>query len=188
MNGDLPLVMLCAALASACSSSALDQPTADAGAVDGGAHDSAIGGAADSAIRDAAAPKPDATSGDPGALCAGRRGGALITLGNPPGTLDGPDQIVLWITDSPFIDTAIQLQASGQWKIPSLDEVIAGADCDPTHAWHVNPAKATWVDVAREECDSTITNITQHLAAWTGRSPPDWCEWSGVVIAVQDRR
>jgi hypothetical protein len=129
-------------------------------------------------------PPPDAPAGDPGALCADRRGGALITLGNPHGSLDGPDQIVLWITDSNFIDEAIQHQANSDWRVAGFDQVIAGTDCDPTHPWHVDPARATWNDTATEVCDATVTYITANLGTWG----PNWCPWGGVVIAVDDRR
>jgi hypothetical protein len=42
-----------------------------------------------------------------------RSGGAFITFGNPEGTESGPDEITLWITDSTFIDEAIQREANG---------------------------------------------------------------------------
>lgn len=127
----------------------------------------------------------DAPSPPPsGALCADRKGGALITLGNAPGTLDGPDQIVLWITDAAFIDEAIQHQANGDWRVAIFDQVIAGSDCDATHAWHVDPAKAAWQDTATEVCDGTVTYVTANLSTWGA----NWCPWDGAVIAVDDRR
>jgi hypothetical protein len=166
---------LCAALASACGSRSPDQAR-DAGSVDGGA--------ADLATSDAGASRPDAGTGDPGALCADRTGGALITLGNAPASLDGRDQIVLWITNSAFIDEAIQHQARGDWRVAFFDQVIAGTDCDPTHRWHVDPARATWADTATEVCDATITYVTAHVPNYG----PSWCPYGGVVIAVDDRR
>src|SRR5262249_18344996 len=155
---------LCAALASACGSSSPDQ-TRDADSVDGGA--------ADLATSDAGAPGPDGRTGDPGALCADRTGGALITLGNSPGSLDGPDQIVLWITNAAFIDEAIQHHARGDWRVAFFNQVIAGTDCDPTHPWHVDPARATWVDTATEVCDATVTYVSAHVPNYG----PNWCPY-----------
>jgi len=153
------VLALGAVLASACGSS--PEETDDPGTVDGGSIDG------------------------PAVRCADRTGGAFVTLGNAPGTLDGPDQIILWITNSAFIDEAIQHQARGTWRVAAVEEVIAGTDCDPTHPWHIDPVRVNWVDVSAEECDATITYVTAGGGAWAGRN---WCPWGGVVVAVDDRR
>ena len=117
-----------------------------------------------------------------------RSGGAFITLGNPDGTGSGPDEITLWITDSAFIDEAIQRQANGTWRVAYFGQVLTGADVDAEHAWHVAPAQAEWVDATIEECDATMTYISQNRDAWLARPRPDWCPWGGKVLRVVDRR
>jgi hypothetical protein len=123
-----------------------------------------------------------------GSLCADRAGGALVTVANPDGTRDGPDQIVLWIEDSSFIDEAIEHLENHTWRLGAFEEVIAEADCDALHPWHVDPVRVAWADVATEECDATVTYVTQNLEAWVARPHPNWCPWSGKITAVDDRR
>lgn len=119
--------------------------------------------------------------------CRRRTGGALITFANPEGTSDGEDEITLWITDSAFIDQAIEHQRNGTWQVAVFGEVIRGRDCD-TKRWHVDPTSASWADFSIEECDGTITYITENLRAWTSRPNPNWCPWGGRVVRVIDRR
>lgn len=120
--------------------------------------------------------------------CATRQGGALITIDNPPGTGDGPDSITLWITNSAFIDEAMTHKSNNDWRVAMFDQVIASADCDSKHMWHVDPAKVSWADTAAEECDATVTYVSTNLTAWAARPTPSWCPWNARVSAVIDRR
>ena len=178
----LPLVLLVSlgAALSACSSSSLKN--SGGGPTDGSAADLV-------ASRDLALATPDLRlpgappAVDGGALCAERKGGALITIDTAS---DG--QIVLWITDSQFIDESIVLQLSGDSRTAMFGRVIAEPDCDATHAWHVDPAQAGWTDSATEECEVSVNYVTTHLGAWVGRLNPNWCPSPAAVTAVQDRR
>jgi hypothetical protein len=115
--------------------------------------------------------------------CADRTGGAFVTF-----QIAGEESFTTWTTNDAFIETAQAHLAAGTTQIPVFDDVIAGTDCaDPQWSWHVDPAAVSWADVTIELCDARPSYIEANLDAWIAEVG-QWCPWSAVVTAVDDRR
>jgi glucose/arabinose dehydrogenase len=117
----------------------------------------------------------------PPCLCAERTGGALITFG----IVD--ESLTVWITDSTFIDRALEQLAGGTRRIPIFGTLLDGRACDPQWTWQVDPANVLFADAAIELCDGLPSHIEADKAYWLG-TVKSYCPWSAVVRSVDDRR
>lgn len=133
----------------------------------------------DAADTDPADTDPQDT--DVGATCDARTGGALITLQVVE------DSFSFWSTNGPFIDQAKVLLDTSATQVPVFDTITLGAGCDPQWSWTVDPQGQAWADLTIEVCDGTPSYIEGDPSAWLA-SPGQWCPWSAVVTAVDDRR
>jgi len=122
-----------------------------------------------------------APSGTPAALCAGRRGGALISLAICDETL------AVWSTADAFIDTARELLASGEGLIPIFATLLDGSDCDAQWSWHPDAAHMSFAELAIELCDGCPSHIEADKTYWL-TVVRQYCPWSARVSAVDDRR
>ncbi|MEE9217912.1 MAG: PQQ-dependent sugar dehydrogenase [Acidobacteriota bacterium] len=117
----------------------------------------------------------------PPCLCPERDGGALITFSVVNETLS------VWITDDTFIDRALQLLDAGETQVPLFQALVDGPDCDPQWSWHVDPQQVSFADFTIEVCDGLPSDIEQNKEYWL-ETVGSYCPWSGVVMAVDDRR
>ena len=128
------------------------------------------------------APAPDQPRPtDPGNACAGRTGGALVTIevGNR-----NPEQFRAWVTKRSFITEAKRLLASGATR-NALFKVVDGAGCDARFTFSVSPGNPGFSDITTEVCDALPSDVDDHKSAWIGKQ---WCPWGVRVIAVDDHR
>ena len=125
-----------------------------------------------------AASKP---TGTPAALCAERRGGALITFEACEATF------TLWSTAGAFIDEAAALLQAGEQRIPIFSELLDGTDCDGQWTWHADAAAMSFADFTIELCDGCPFHIEDDKPYWL-ETVGQYCPWSARVVAVEDRR
>lgn len=143
---------------------------------------------AESAPTDAAGSDAAQIDGGLAADCATRRGGAFVTLRSHANSVFPDWNVRLWITSAAFIAKAKTLVGVTDPGVhPNFGEVIATRDCDAQSAWHVDPSRAAFVEISKEECDAHGAYVNQHLAEWVARPTPNWCPWSAVIAAVEER-
>ncbi len=118
------------------------------------------------------------------ALCADRQGGALIEFAFGP-TRAQPWTV--WITNTAFINEAITVIGKPPGRVGGFQKLIVGTDCDPKHAWHPDPEMVAWADSSTEVCDGRPSDIDDDPEYWIN-TLHNFCPWSIVVVAVDDRR
>ncbi len=112
--------------------------------------------------------------------CAGRAGGAFVTLEKCGET------VKLWITNDAFVTRADALrQGEPVDGIPVL-QLLAGSDCDSQWTWHADPATASFAGPPVGGCDVCPSDIERALSFYV-LELPYWCPSSPTVVAV-DRR
>jgi hypothetical protein len=179
--------VLVAALSAACLEPG-PGPTPDSG-LDAGLPPDA-GTRLDAGAQPDAGTQPDGSVPDGGlaADCATRSGGAFVTVRNDGNRVFPESNVRLWITDAAFIEKARTLVGVASPSVfPLFERVIPRRDCDPSHAWHVDPSKAVFVELSREECDAHGGFVSSNLADWVARPRPDWCPWAGLIALVELR-
>lgn len=158
-----------------------EDPSNDAGLSDGsGANDVGLSARdAFEGVSDASEPSSD--GGGPSGDCAMRTGGAFIAFRIADETL------TVWSTAGAFIDASIESLAGGDPRVPVFARIVGGADCDQTHAWHLDPAMMSYADVTIELCDGRPSDLDGALEYWMN-TVRVYCPWSARVTAVDDRR
>jgi hypothetical protein len=174
MRTSLFCALLAAFLTSGCDDPPTDgdagrEPSHDAGSSDAGAHDASTSDAAPSA--DAATP------GD----CDTRTGGAFISFAV------GDESLRVWSTNDAFIDAAIANMASDTRQNAVFGTILAGADCEPEHAWHLDPEDMSFADFSVEVCDGRPSDLDNDLAYWMD-TVMQYCPWGPMITAIDDRR
>jgi hypothetical protein len=117
----------------------------------------------------------------PAALCAERRGGALVSFA----VCD--ESLTVWSSAPAFIDQALALLESGGQLIPVFEILRDGSDCDGQWTWHVDPAAMSFAELAIELCDGCPSHIEDDKPYWLG-TVGQYCPWTARVVAVDDRR
>jgi hypothetical protein len=146
------------------------------GGTGGASGTSATGGSAGSGATGGGAGGSDA-----GAVCATRAGGALVTFQIVTETL------TVWVTNSAFIDEALELKNAGEQRIPSFEDLLEGSDCDAQWSWHPDPGQVSFADFTIELCDGLPSHIEDDKTYWLG-TVDSYCPWSAQVVDVVDRR
>ncbi len=112
---------------------------------------------------------------------AGRTGGAFITFRIVDETL------MVWSTNDAFIDEARAHLDAGTARIPMFQDLLDGRDGDPQWTWHPDPMDVSFADFAIEVCDAKPSFVEAAKDYWLG-TVGQYCPWSAVVTAVDDRR
>ena len=116
-----------------------------------------------------------------GELCADRTEGAMIDFAIVGETLR------VWTTDDAFIDEALeQLGGVVQPRVPTFD-LADGQDCDAEWSWHTPAIPVSFADFTIELCDGLPSHIEGDKSYWID-TVGQYCRWSAVVTAVDDRR
>lgn len=146
------------------------------------------GGPDSGAGLDAGTPPDAGPGGGLAADCSTRSGGAFVTVRSGSNDVFREANVRLWIVDATFIAKAATLVGVASPSVfPMFATVIPRRDCDPAHAWHVDPSKAVFVELSREECDGHAGYVSANLDAWVARPKPDWCPWAAVIASVEPR-
>ncbi|MCA2976643.1 MAG: hypothetical protein INH37_00010 [Myxococcaceae bacterium] len=190
----LLLLLLCAACLESPggpdAGAGLDAGTPPDAGLDAGAPPDAgpDAGAPPDAGPDAGAPPDAGPDGGLAADCSTRSGGAFVTVRSGSNDVFREANVRLWIVDAAFIAKAATLVGVASPSVfPMFATVIPRRDCDPAHAWHVDPSKAVFVELSREECDGHAGYVSANLDAWVARPKPDWCPWAAVIASVEPR-
>lgn len=134
-------------------------------------------------------------------LCDDRSGGALLEFEIHVSTLENPDgreNWRIWVTDSYFIDEALRLWQAGEQRVPSFDTFVDGRDCDAQWSWHVDGARATWIDaddipggdegsIPTDACDALPSTIEGQKDYWFNQVTR-YCPRDARLLNVDDRR
>jgi hypothetical protein len=122
------------------------------------------------------------TADSSAALCADRRGGALIDFricGSP---------LRLWITNGGFIDQAKRLASASDWDIACFNLVKDGRDCDSMWTWHVDAQNVYWTSqIELETYDGCPQQVEDNKDDWVEQIGK-YCAFMGTVVSVADRR
>lgn len=116
-----------------------------------------------------------------GELCADREGGALIDF-DIVGEL-----LRVWTTDDAFIDEAISQLGGMTPPRVAVFVPAAGVDCDAQWSWHTEPTPVSFADLTIELCDGRPSDVEGDIDYWVN-TVGQYCPWSAVVSAVDDRR
>lgn len=112
------------------------------------------------------------------AACVGRSPGALVVL-----DIAG-ERLQVWITNEAFLEEARRRAESDAPRGVAFFRLVDGEDCDPDHAWHVEPDTATFVDAAIEVCDGRPSDIDADKPYWFEQLNRQFCPWSTQVVGV----